>query len=71
MIGGFNQLTGKWTNSVNYLDIVDVMNSKASKPVELLLHSNMPHALIGPSMYIATKKEGQERIYVTGVDAEE
>jgi hypothetical protein len=71
MIGGLDQKTGKWTNSVNYLDIVEVMNSKGPKPVELKLHSYMPNALIGPSMFIATKKEGQEMIYVTGVDAEE
>jgi hypothetical protein len=71
MIGGLDQLKGKWTNSASYLDIVDVMNSKGSKPVELILHSNMPHALIGPSMYIAKISEEYERIYVTGVDAEE
>jgi hypothetical protein len=31
----------------------------------------MPYALIGPSIYLAKINEEQERIYVTGVDAEE
>ena len=71
MIGGQDQQTGKWTNSASYLDIVPVMNSKPQSPVELIMHSEMPHALIGPSMYLATINQERERIYVTGVDAVE
>ena len=71
MIGGQDQQTRKWTNSASYLDIVPVMNSKPQIPVELIRHSEMPHALIGPSMYLATINQERERIYVTGVDADE
>ena len=71
MIGGQDQQTGKWTDSASYLDIVDVMKEKKARPVELQFHSLMPYALIGPSIYLAKINEEEERIYVTGVDAEE
>ena len=71
MIGGQDQQTGKWTNIASYLDILDVMKAQKQLPVNLQFHSVMPHALIGPSMYIVKINQEQERIYVTGVDAEE
>jgi hypothetical protein len=47
------------------------MKANPFKPVELMKHSDMPHALIGPSMYLVTTRENLKRIYVTGVDADQ
>ena len=73
MMGGQDQQTGRWTNNASYLDILDVMKAKPKGPVpvELVRLSDMPYALIGPSLYLATTNLGEERIYVTGVDANE